>query len=325
MPHKLVIVEKFETYLRYEVNRSPHTVEAYLREVKNFQEFITSGNILDFKPEAIDPTDIRRWLLHLANSGMAPRSLRRKTQSLRAYFRFLCRREGLKNNPAEDIILAKIPKPLPDFVRDSDMKELLEFPDSETTDKTDIIPQNILQQRDRLILHILYATGLRRAELLSLNDASFSASSAILRVIGKGNKERIVPLAPELIDEIQEWQSIRDSYFSNLPSPKPIIATRNGYMSPSNLELIIKRLLREKPAGRKSPHSLRHSFATSMINGGANLNAVKAILGHSSLATTQIYTHLQFSDLRECYSNAHPRSSQNINLSGEKSESDKKQ
>lgn len=325
------LMKDFLDYLTYELARSPHTVRAYRQDLTQFEEFCRRETG-DFEPGAIGPPLIRRWISTLATSGEAPASLRRKTQSLRAYFRFLCRRGLLTANPADDIILAKLPKPLPDFVADADLKRLLAATacsEPETSDQNalkdshenapraeaaaedssrpEAAPEDLCAARDHLILHMLYATGLRLSEILSLTDASISTSLAQLRVVGKRRKERIVPLAGPLLEEIARWQTLRDEAFPDLPAPRPIIATRHGAMSPSNLEKIVKRLLQNENAGRKSPHTLRHTFATSMLNGGADLNSVRAILGHSSLATTQIYTHLRFSDLQDVYAHAHPR------------------
>lgn len=288
------MLTEFLSYLRYELYRSDHTVEAYRRDLSQFMTFMGYG----FTPADVTTTDIRRWLAHLAEKGDAPASLRRKTQSLRAYFKFLCRRKLLKSNPADDVILAKLPKPLPDFVRDADMERLLApLPDG--------APVNA--HRDHLILHLLYTTGLRRSEILRLCDTDIQLSAGRMKVLGKGNKERVVPIAKELASEIARWQTIRDACFPDLAPPRPIIATRHGAMSASNLEVVIKRLLKGENAGRKSPHTLRHTFATSMLNGGADLNSVRAILGHASISTTQIYTHLQTSDLQRAYASAHPR------------------
>ncbi|MDE6010492.1 MAG: tyrosine-type recombinase/integrase [Muribaculaceae bacterium] len=291
-------LDAFISYLRYELYRSDHTVEAYRRDLLQFGAFFCTDPDSAFNPSDVSTTDIRRWLANLADAGEAPASLRRKTQSLRAYFRFLCRRKLMDINPADAVILAKLPKPLPDFVRDADMERLLlpVAPDAPLT-----------AHRDHLILHLLYATGLRRSEILQLTDTHIDLSIRQLRVLGKGRKERVVPIADELASEIASWQTLRDESFPDLPHPRPLIATRHGAMSPANLEVTIKRLLKNENAGRKSPHTLRHTFATSMLNGGADLNSVRAILGHASLATTQIYTHLQTSDLRRAYTAAHPR------------------
>ena len=291
-------MQDFLNYLRYELYRSDHTVEAYRRDITQFMAHFTSGHPEAFDPAAVETRHIRRWLADLADAGDRPASLRRKTQSLRAYYKFRLRRGLQSDSPAEDIILAKLPKPLPDFVKTSDMERLL----------PDLAPDaGIIERRDHLILHILYATGLRRSELLSLTDAHVSLTAGQIRVLGKGRKERIVPIAKQLADEIAAWQTARDAEFPDLPAPRPIIATGFGAMSATNLEVTIKRLLKNENAGRRSPHTLRHTFATSMLNGGADLNVVQSILGHSSLSTTQIYTHLQTSDIRCTYSSAHPR------------------
>lgn len=295
--------------MRYELARSEHTIIAYQRDLTQFMTFVMGHHdSAKFRPEEVTTRLIRQWIASLAEAGEAPASLRRKTQSLRAYFKFLCRREGLKANPADAVILAKLPKPLPDFVADADLQRLLKIHRRDNPDYSDP-PQSTdpLEIRNHLILHILYATGLRCSELLSLTDDHINRSLRRIKILGKGKKERIVPLADPLIKEISDWQIIRDETFPDLPEPKPIIATRFGAMSPSNLELIIKKILLNENAGRKSPHTLRHSFATSMLNGGADLNSVRAILGHASLATTQIYTHLQISDIKSIYSSAHPR------------------
>ena len=326
-------IKEYTDYLRYELARSPHTVEAYTRDLAQFIAFATLGHPEDFDPSAIDTPCIRRWIASLALEKEAPASLRRKTQSLRAYFRFLCRRHSLKANPADDIILARLPKPLPDMIADPDMLRILRQSSPESSEKSQSTQSSessesdqdsqssqssqssrssrLRATRDHLILHILYATGLRRSELLSLTDASISNSAREMKILGKGSKERIIPIAKPLLDEITEWQQLRDAEFPDLPTPRPIIATRHGAMSITALEATIKRLLRGERAGRKSPHTLRHTFATSMLNGGADLNAVQSLLGHSSLTSTQIYTHLQTSDIRDIYARAHPHGRKN--------------
>lgn len=312
----------FETYMRFELNRSPLTVESYLRDIRSFAYFLNPENRGTTDPAGVSTSDIRNWVAHLASSGIGARSLRRKIQSIRAFYRFLIRRKGYTFNPSQEIILPKIPKYLPDFIKEKDLLNLVDSMDSalQSHGSDTMLPLNekekmpkdnketdLKEARNHLILHLLYATGLRRAELLSLTDDSVSISAASIKVVGKGSKQRIIPIARQLADEIHVWQQLRDKAYPDLPAPKAIIATKHGRMSASNLELIIHRLLEKENVGRKSPHTLRHSFATSMLNAGADLNAVKSILGHSSIAMTQIYTHLQFSDLRATYRSAHPR------------------
>ena len=291
------MINDFLNYLRYELYRSDHTVEAYRRDLEQFARFFAPSPA-PFNPPEVTTADIRRWLAGLADGGDAPATLRRKTQSLRAFFKFLCRRGHISSNPADAVILAKLPKPLPDFVRESDMERLLPPIDEKA---------GFIASRDHLILHLLYATGLRRSEILQLTDNSINLPGRQIRVLGKGRKERIVPIADELAEEISRWQTLRDNEIPDLPLPHPQIATRHGAMSVTNFEVTVKRLLKNENAGRRSPHTLRHTFATAMLNGGADLNSVRAILGHASIATTQIYTHLQTSDLQRAYSSAHPR------------------
>ena len=291
------MINDFLNYLRYELYRSDHTVEAYRRDLEQFARFFAPSPAT-FNPPEVTTADIRRWLAGLADGGDAPATLRRKTQSLRAFFKFLCRRDHISSNPADAVILAKLPKPLPDFVRESDMERLLPPIDEKA---------GFIASRDHLILHLLYATGLRRSEILQLTDNSINLPGRQIRVLGKGRKERIVPIADELAEEISRWQTLRDNDIPDLPLPHPLIATRHGAMSVTNFEVTVKRLLKNENAGRRSPHTLRHTFATAMLNGGADLNSVRAILGHASIATTQIYTHLQTSDLQRAYSAAHPR------------------
>ncbi|MDE6811310.1 MAG: site-specific integrase [Muribaculaceae bacterium] len=244
-------VDSFIDYMRYELARSEHTIIAYQRDLLQFIRFVTGpSGICSFRPEEVDTRIIRQWIASLAEAGEAPTSLRRKTQSLRAYFKFLCRRSGLKTNPADAVILAKLPKPLPDFVADQDLTRLLDLddrnPDQEYGNVTDP-----LAIRNHLILHILYATGVRCSELLSLTDEDINFSLKQIKIYGKGKKERIVPLADALINEIRRWQVVRDETYPDLPVPRPIIATKFGAMSPSNLELIVRQIRTNENAVRK--------------------------------------------------------------------------
>lgn len=291
----------------------------------------------------------------MGRRGDKPASLRRRTQSLRAYFHWLLRQGVVKSNPAADITLAKLPKPLPHFVRANELEELLDkLEEQKNHDTTDSIDdrandrednisyrgeengaddregsrevyaeedtvenaeKNTLSPdaedwttaRDHLILHLLYATGIRRAEAIALTDDDFSPRRRELRILGKGRKQRIIPLADELTEELLRWQRLRDGKWPHLAKPAHILVTTRGPMSASTLEVIVRRLLAGTSTDRKSPHTLRHSFATAMLNGGADLDSVKEMLGHASVATTQIYTHLSIEDIKKAYKSAHPR------------------
>lgn len=291
----------FSAYLRLELNRSPLTAEAYVRDLIQFSSWLTESRPEEFDAASVTAGDIRGWLTRISRGGDSARSLRRKTQSLRAYFRFLMKRGLIDSNPAADVTLAKISKPLPEFARTEEIEALLATapdPDSEK------------EVMAHLILLLLYSTGIRQAELLGLHDRDISRSSREAHITGKRNKQRIVPLPLPLLAEIEGWQRLRDTIHPDLPEPKPLFVNPDGTPLTKN---ILYRTVREKlehtSATHKGAHTLRHTFATTMLNNGAELDTVKEFLGHESLATTQIYTHLSYSQLLHHYRAAHPRAS----------------
>lgn len=292
-------MDDFLSYLRLELNRSPLTVEAYQHDIAQFADWLGVASQALVIPDAVTANDIRAWISSLASGSVSPSSLRRKVQSLRALFRWAAKRKLIPSNPADPVVLAKTPKYLPRIVRHDEIENLLS---SIPTDD----PNGL---RQHLAVNIIYSLGLRQAELLSLTDADIRPASAgyELRVLGKGDKQRIIPLPDSLMQEIKLWQTVRDSVYPDLPAPAPLIAGRNGHIAKETLYKWIHTLLQNTSASRKSPHTLRHSFATSMVANGANLDAVRAILGHASLSTTQIYTHLSPAQIRQAYINSHPR------------------
>lgn len=288
---------EFLRYLSLELYRSRHTVEAYSADLREFNQYMSqTGVIMDdagcFIPSSVLPRHARGWIVSMSEVGLSARTIRRKVQSLRSYFKFECKRnEGLKN-PFLDIKMPKQSRRLPEFARDTELTEL--FP-------------HIENNRDRLIVRLLFGCGLRRSELLSLTDDDISTARNILRIRGKGNKTREIPIPESLKLEIIEYQLERDNEFPGLPSPRPLIATRHGAMSVSTLYKIVRNLLEETTASKKSPHTLRHTFATTLLNAGADINSVKELLGHASLGATQIYTHVAFKDMQKDWRKAHPR------------------
>lgn len=291
-------LKDFENYLLLELNRSRHTAEAYMRDLRQFIDWLTDGDFGSFDYSTVTTQDIRAWLGSIARND-APSSIRRKTQSLRAYFHWLLRNAKIAVNPAADIILAKLPKRLPEFVKDDDIESILETLNNESDYKS---------CRARFILLLLYATGLRQEEARQLTDDSIDFSLQEIKVTGKRNKQRIVPIAPRMIEEIKKWQAIRDNKYPDLLPPVPLIPGKQGKISKESLYKQVHESLHNISATHKSPHLLRHTFATAMLRNGASLDAVKEFLGHASLSTTQIYTHLSFSELQASYKAAHPRS-----------------
>ncbi|MDE7412455.1 MAG: tyrosine-type recombinase/integrase [Muribaculaceae bacterium] len=291
-----MIHSRFRQYLSLELNRSRLTVEAYMRDIDQFESWITSGATERFDPASVTLSDIRAWLASIGRSD-SPSTLRRKTQSLRSFFRWMLKEGIVASNPAADVTLAKKGKHLPEFVRESEMEEILSLPEG----------NDYRSVRDRLILTILYSTGIRQAELLALRDSDISFSAKEAKVTGKRNKQRIIPLPSRLLDEIKRWQEIRNRRHPDLKSPVPLFPGEKGPLSKMTLYKIVKNGLASTSSAAKSPHVLRHTFATSMLNHGANLDMVKEMLGHASLTTTEIYTHLSFDQLKKNYAQAHPR------------------
>lgn len=293
-------VDNFLKYIRYELNKSTYTVSSYSSDIHQFIEFITNNNSSEFDYKSITHNDVRLWLGHLSKNGYKPRSLRRKAQALRAYFKYLLKHGYINDNPTSDITLAKIDKPLPEFIRESEMEFLLdESNNRETSDFTEI--------RNNLIIEILYATGIRQAELLTIHDNDIDSNKSEIKITGKRNKQRIVPIATELLDKIKLYKTIRDTTFHLHLNPMPLFINRGKPMNKMALYRVVKNKLSTIIANKKSPHVLRHTFATAMLNNGASINSVKDFLGHASLASTQIYTHISFRELKTNYELAHPR------------------
>ena len=291
------MLPEFLQYLELELNRSPLTAVAYGSDLREMAAFLGKDEEM-VDAASISTADVRAWLADMARNGISPRSLRRKTQAARAFFRWIQKQGEIKNNPAAEVQLAKIGRKLPEFVREQEMEELLANP----------IPGGdpALNIRNRLIINILYSCGIRRDELAKITDADIDFHQKEIRVHGKRDKTRIIPVADRLLDEIREWQTVRDGLYSFNP-PAPLICSKRGKLSGRAIYNIVHKLLQGTGATHKSPHSLRHTFATSLLNNGAEINSVKELLGHSSLQSTQIYTHLTFSAIRRAYDAAHPR------------------
>lgn len=297
-----MLIQEFISYLRHELNRSQLTVEAYQRDLIQFAEWVTSGQTDQFSPETVTQSDVRTWLAGLGREKQSAATLRRKAQSLRAFFRFLRKKGLILSDPTKDIILPKLSKSLPDIVRAEEIEGVLRLDEENLS----LHPDDEEEMRDSLIVDILYSLGIRRAELIAINDNDISPSGDI-KIFGKRSKQRIVPLPLTLKHKIERWQESRDRLWPDLEKPTPLFVVKGKRISPRQVYDIVRRQLEPTGARKKSPHALRHSFATSMLNEGAELNSVKEFLGHSSLSTTQIYTHVSFAEMRKAYESSHPR------------------
>lgn len=291
------MINEFLQYLQYEKNYSSHTVLSYKNDLIQFCDFLKIKPV-DFSPLEVNSAKIQEWVLFLMSTGISARSLSRKISTLKSFWRFLLKNNYSTQNPTKNIVLPKTKKALPAFFKQSEMNNAL--------DDT-FLPDDFEKIRDHLILKLFYATGIRLSELMSISDAGIDFSKKNLRVIGKRNKERIIPISDRLIEDLKKYMSIRDKDVDK--EDAELFLRKNGKkMYPKLIYNIVHDSMSEvSTIHKKSPHVLRHTFATAMLNEGADINAVKELLGHSSLAATQVYTHVSFDELYNIYKQAHPR------------------
>ncbi len=290
--------EKFIKYLRYEKNYSSLTEISYLNDLTQFEEFVV-GEKGKFQPEEIDTPLVRSWIASLMEQGLKPRTVNRKLSAAKSFFRYMEKRGAVKKNPAQAVRGPKTTKRLPTFVNHKQMTEVL---DNELAYSDDF-----RGTRDRFIIELLYVTGIRRAELISLKDNDVDFRAGTLRVTGKRNKQRIIPFTDETKEKMQQYMQVRDKEIEN-KSPNLFVKEDGDPLYPRLVYSIVRDHLDSIPTlTKKSPHVLRHSFATGMLNNGAEINAVKELLGHSSLASTEVYTHVTFEEMKKTYQHAHPR------------------
>ncbi len=288
------LFDAFKTYIRCELNLSAHTVLSYTYDLKQWNTFMQAVKGEDYDLAAVETNDLRLWIANLSRRGITQRTIRRKIQTLRAFYNYLMTRRDFTVNPARELSSGRLPKQLPRIVAAADTKRVLD---------SAIDLGDFTQVRDRLIIDMLYSTGMRASELLSLLDVDVNTATGELKVLGKRNKERIIPFGRELSDLITRYRALRPS-----DAAEQFFVRDNGLpLAYRHLNAIVKEEFADTTAVLPTPHRLRHSFATDMLNNGADLTAVQRLLGHASLATTQIYTHLSFSELKHNYELAHPR------------------
>jgi len=292
------MLASFIKYLSVEKGYSAHTVRSYGDDVKQFYIFCGLDPEKDH-PDKITHRQIRYWLSSIISNGFTPRSANRKLSSLRAYYRYLLREGAVKINPLSRIISPKSGKRVPSFVGEDEMNSLLD---------SDHFSNDFVEVRDQLVIGLFYFTGIRLSELVGLTVEKIDFSSKSVKVIGKGNKERVLPLHPELILLISNYLKLRDELSLN-KHERILFLTEKGQPIYSKLvyRIVKENLSKVTTLEKKSPHVLRHTFATHLLNHGAELNAIKELLGHANLSATQIYTHSSFEKLKKAYKQAHPR------------------
>ncbi|MCM1109971.1 MAG: tyrosine-type recombinase/integrase [Clostridium sp.] len=296
----------FIRYLATEKRMSENTVAAYSTDLAQWELFATDGGRLPLAPESASTNDLRLWLVDLGRQGISQRSIRRKIQALRSFYAYMMRRRGMTANPAAAIVPSRLPKSLPVFAQTSEINAMI---DAETD------PDDFVAVRNRLILELLYSTGIRCSELTGLLDRNVDTERGELKVHGKRNKDRIVPFGEALAASIENYRRMRRQAVPDATAPELLVGSKGKPLGRPQVYAIVHRAMEAAGvhATRKSPHVLRHCFATDMLNNGADLSAVQQLLGHESLATTQIYTHVTVRDLLTNYKSAHPRGSVNPN------------
>jgi len=318
-PEELGFIQQFMRYLAFEKNASPHTCRCYQRDLEGFEDFLkNSGMYLsptgDVKIEKVDRVAIRKYMsfLHRKNKKS---SIARKISTLRSFFKYLVREQVIPSNPAKNVSSPKVEKILPTTLTVDETFRLMESPQNIPGKTSGGSRQHCA--RDRAILELLYSSGLRVSELVGLNLNQLDSDLGIVRVMGKGRKERIVPVGVKAIDALKAYLEER----GGLTGDDPIFRNPSGgRLTARTVGRLIKKYTRHSGIFRKvSPHSLRHTFATHLLDAGADIREIQEMLGHSSLSTTQRYTHVSMGKLMEVYDKAHPRSFKNV---GRKSKED---
>jgi integrase/recombinase XerC len=294
MSHK----ESFLQYLQIEKRYSPHTVRSYLNDLNQFYSFLSTLDLPE-DPVSVTSHDIRAWIVSMLDNNYTTVSVHRKISCLRVFYRYL-RKEGiLKNDPLEKVVLPKRKKTLPVFVEEEALTELLDNYNFE---------DGFGGIRNRTIIELLYLTGMRRSELIGLRNIDVDLSEASVKVTGKRNKQRIIPLIKSFVIRLEEYIKVRDEKFSPEKNGWFFITDKGNKLYDKYVyNTVNSYLAMVTTIEKKSPHVLRHTFATHMLNRGADLNSIKELLGHANLSATQIYTHNTFEKLKKVYKQAHPR------------------
>jgi integrase/recombinase XerC len=289
--------ESFVSYLQFEKRSSSHTVTAYKNDLDQFLQYCAEV-VGEFNVYTIDSKIVRGWVIRLMENGLNPTSVNRKIASLKSFFKYLQKQKIIAENPAVSIPHPKLKKKLPDFVEEGKLNQLLD---------NDYFDDDFVGVRDKLIITLLYGAGIRLSELTGIKDSDIDFNLTQIKVLGKRNKERIIPYPVPINSLLQEYWLKRRSLFGT--KSERLLLTEKGKPVYAKLvyRVVKKELGKVTLLEKKSPHVLRHTYATHLMNNGADLNAVKELLGHSNLAATQIYTHTTFKKVYEIYKQAHPR------------------
>jgi len=292
------MVDSFQQYIQNEKRLSTHTVQAYSSDLDQFSTFVNS-TYPDSTLLTVDYGIVRSWIVELVEKGTQASSVNRKIACLRSFYKFLMRQQVIDKNPLLKINVLKTKKQLPGFVKETDIVNLL---DNQSFDDT------FRGLRDQLVLELFYGTGIRLSELITLKESNIDRGNRTIKVLGKRNKERVIPFAQSIVSLLENYQLKRGKEIERKEHGFLLVTEKGEQLYPMLVYKIVKRYLSEFTSSEKrSPHILRHTYATHLLNNGAEINAVKDLLGHTSLAATQVYTHNSMDKLKKVFDQAHPK------------------
>jgi integrase/recombinase XerC len=302
-----MFLERFIQHIKFEKRYSPHTVSAYQSDLDQFISYLNNCDHEDPAPDPIitHPSEvthhlIRNWMVELMNHKLTARSINRKIATLRKYFKFLLQEGIITSNPASKINTPKIPKNLPVVVEDVKLTQML--------DDNEVFSPDFKGRRDKLVIETLFGTGIRLSELIGIKESDINIYEGTVKVLGKRNKQRIIPVNHELKVLMAEYLELKKNQNFDNNSLTLLVTDKGADAYPKLIYLIVQKYLSYiSTQNKKSPHVLRHTFATSLLNRGADLNAIKELLGHANLSATQIYTHNSVERLKSIYKQAHPK------------------
>ncbi|MBP7507218.1 MAG: tyrosine-type recombinase/integrase [Prolixibacteraceae bacterium] len=288
--------EQFLKELQFDKRYSSHTIVAYKKDLAQFVQFMNES-VGDFEFKDVNRKQIRSWVVYLMNSGVKPVSINRKLATLKSFYKFLMKYDLVEESPAKLVTVPKVRKKLPVFVQEENLNNLLDF---------DMFEKDYEGTRDKAIISLLYGAGIRLSELKNLEISNLNMTEHTIKVLGKRNKERIIPYPSSIELPIKEYLKFREEIGGKSVF---LLLTSDGKQLYDKLiyRVVKKHLSKVTTVSKRSPHVIRHSYATHLLNRGADVNAVKELLGHSNLSATQIYTHTTFEKLKEIYKQSHPR------------------
>jgi integrase/recombinase XerC len=291
------MTDLFLQYLQFEKRVSPLTVQAYQSDLTQFKVFLQQTFHTN-EPAEARYSEIRAWIVELLNDGIDPRSINRKIACLRSFYKYLLKENRIQENPTKSIKMLKTAKKLPTFIQEADILSVLDNKPTDTTFEA---------IRDQLIIELFYGTGVRLAELITLSDRAINLYERSIKVVGKRNKERVIPITQQLSTLLEKYWNARNHEVEKQPHGLLFVTKNGDPCYPMLIYRVVKSYLKDMQAEKKSPHVLRHTYATHLLNNGAEINAVKELLGHSSLAATQVYTHNTIEKLKKVFEQAHPK------------------